>query len=209
MSTTGFSTDTNPYRGPRTREPEYFDTPKSWKDCQRITDGFLAGKRKQCKLAPNTYLVRYSNDPNGPFAVLAYETEIVVFHQDGSIRLHSGGYQTMFTRGRMRDCGITVYLDKGIATVTHDGKAYTFIDGMVLKKRGGGRSGFGVSYPKGLRVRTPEDARRERTRVLAKARRQFKKGGHMAVQPDPFYWRLRTGGESPYYGNAPEAYTLQ
>ena len=55
------------------------------------------GDRKIARLGNNTYLERTL----GTISVRLYSTYIVVFHDDGRVTLHTGGYRTVTTKERI------------------------------------------------------------------------------------------------------------
>lgn len=179
------------------------DLPKSYADAQARFHAweYKRGRRSaQCKLAHNTFL-EWDNTRDGTvFYVRFHNTRIVTFYSDGRVVLDSSGWQTMMSRDRWNRCGVRVSMSNGIASVSHGGRDVCYRDGLTLHPDGG------ATFADGKRAPDASGARAKRRRVLAKARRQFKKGGIMAVTPDPFYWPLRSGGWANG-GNAPEAFT--
>jgi hypothetical protein len=68
--------------------------------------------RYERKLANNTILRKLSN---GDIAVVLHNTEIVVFHQDGTLTLRTGGYRTVTTKARIN----TIILPLGFRVAQH------------------------------------------------------------------------------------------
>ncbi len=58
------------------------------------------GKRDSKKVANNTYIRRTGLDT---IALRLHETDILVWHEDGSVELNSGGWQTVTTKSRMNE----------------------------------------------------------------------------------------------------------
>jgi hypothetical protein len=190
------------YNAPQARGGnKYFEFPTSYDEAQAIMGRFGDSRKKQCKLSATATLDVGSIDGD-TFVVRVYDTDVVTFYPNDDIGLDSGGWQTLLTRSTMRSCGVFVSMDKGIASISHGKGEYTYVDNMRLKSRGGRKAG--VSYPMGLRVVAPGDARQARARALALQRRQERKG--LPVVPYVWLWPLRSGGQTPYRGNAPEAF---
>src|SRR5258706_8717982 len=77
------------------------ECPRSFEDCVAIETAHTA--RWSGKIAHNTYLERHAG--GDAYGVRLHRTEIVTFYRDGRVRLDSGTWQTMTTRGRMNACG--------------------------------------------------------------------------------------------------------
>jgi hypothetical protein len=105
----GFNTDpaTVYYR------PRRDTIPTSFEECERLE----ASKRKNWtgKLANNTYLDTIVERPSGRrgYLIVLHRTAVVTFWADGSIRLDTGGWQTLTTRDRIDRCGVKMWTEKG------------------------------------------------------------------------------------------------
>lgn len=74
----------------------------------------LLGTKQRKKLAGNTYLCRMDTVDGQPYAIVFHSTAIVTLYADGRIRLTSGGYRTVTTKGRLSEYGpYSVYQSKG------------------------------------------------------------------------------------------------
>jgi len=145
------------------------------------------------KLAHSTF-IRHREGADGSmiYAVTLHGTPVVEFLPNGNVLLDTGGWQTFTTRDRMNRCGVCIGMRSGIAYVRHHGREYLYADGMILRKRGG------VSYTRKKAVGSVADAIRRRRRALR-------------TETEPYWewrWPIRSGGFSPYSGNAPEAFFL-
>lgn len=70
------------------------------------------GNRESRKIANNTYLQKRSD---GSIAVKLHSTDVVTFHQNGSVVFDSGGWQTVTTKQRMNEFSpVRIWSDKGI-----------------------------------------------------------------------------------------------
>ena len=99
---------------------------KSFSDAEK-----LLADRTSMKLGHNTYLDRLTHDSIG---VLLHQTYVVVFNRDGSIKLNSGGWQTVTTKDRMnRFSPVSVGAVNWVWCVNlPQGGAQKFVDGMVV-----------------------------------------------------------------------------
>jgi len=94
----------------------------------------LLADRDDRNIANNTTLVRRGDS----IAVRLHSTDVVTYFKDGTIGLHSGGYQTVTTKDRMKRFtpdGVTVYQQDYVwyVVVDRDWDApVEFEDGMVL-----------------------------------------------------------------------------
>lgn len=117
-------------------------TPKSFAEAMQV----LAG-RDSIRLGNNTYL-EYHADRDGSrvyVAVRFHNTNVVIFHDDGRVTLHSGGYHTVTTKERIN----------------------RFVDGRVFQKdfdwfyaypdveRGGMRWSTAADFEEGMVVSDP------------------------------------------------------
>lgn len=106
-------------------------------------DTRLTGRCKDSrKVANHTYLVRRGES----IALKLHQTDVVTFHQDGTIQLNSGGWQTYTTKERISAYhrvssrkGIW-YLEDGSlfydgVTIGADGKAVNPVDGASHEKK--------------------------------------------------------------------------
>lgn len=181
------------------------DLPRTFAEArERFARWKERGRSAQCKLAHNTFLEEVflpgqHLGQDRAYAVRLHATRVVTFYPDGRVVLDSGGYQTFTTRDRFNRCGARVSMSNGIASVSHGGRDVCYRDGMTLHPDGG------ATFADGKRAPDASGPRAARRRALARARRQFKRGGLTAVQPDPFYWPNRSGGWANG-GNAPEAF---
>lgn len=162
------------------------DLPQSFDEARAIFEKRRAGFDFR-KLAHNTKLWRFIGCGGGVrYAIRLHETDIVTFYADGSIRLHTGGWQTFTTRNRIRRCGVPIFTTGGVASITHKGRVFTYADGMRLHPDGR------VEYP-GLVDPDPE-------RVLKRRRRALRRG--TALHCDSRQSTVWSGG------NVPEAFEL-
>lgn len=60
--------------------------------------GRTATSRAARKIANNTYLIRRED---GDFAIRLHNTQVVIYHADGTVTLDSGGFQSPTTKDRM------------------------------------------------------------------------------------------------------------
>jgi hypothetical protein len=70
-------------------------TPKSYSEASAVLNG-----RDSVKLGNNTWLERIVTD-RLKIVVRLHSTNIVVFHDDGRVTLHTGGYHTVTTKDRL------------------------------------------------------------------------------------------------------------
>jgi hypothetical protein len=69
-------------------------TPKNFVEAAEILQG-----RESIRLGNNTHLENFHLG----IAVRLHNTRIVVFHEDGSVTLHTGGYRTVTTKDRINE----------------------------------------------------------------------------------------------------------
>lgn len=63
-----------------------------------------------------------------------HSTDVVTFHRDGRIVLNSGGWRTVTTKARISDAArLRLYSAKGAWFFIHNGRTYSFADGVTLK----------------------------------------------------------------------------
>lgn len=87
-------------------------------------------------IANNTRIVALDNRA---MAVRLHQTNVVVFHGDGSITLDSGGWRTPTTKQRINDAlGQRGYVstERGLWTLHMDGEAHPFKDGIHIGPKG-------------------------------------------------------------------------
>ena len=92
------------------------------------------GNRDTRKVGNNTYLERDRWSPGTIFLRL-HRTRIVAFHEDGSVRLNSGGWQTVTTKERLNwVSGIRVFQQdwQWYVYIPKTGETVPYSDGMVL-----------------------------------------------------------------------------
>lgn len=119
-------------------------------DYQGLKD-FL-GYRRIRKIGNNTYLEQvHRDDPSllQGIAVRLHDTQILVFWEDGTIKLDSGGWKTPTTKHRLNGClpypfGVTQekghwYIDQYYYATNGEGRcrirAGEFSDGMTIDTR--------------------------------------------------------------------------
>jgi len=148
-------------RAKRAREkgaPEY---PTSYKGCAAIW------QTRRRKLANNTYLVAATvwaeAEPCPWYGIRLHETVVIQYFRDGSIRLDSGGWQTVTTKARI-NCGLPsgwiIGSDRGVWYLYRPGEngysdfknGIPFADGIVIGPRGG-ISGSGPDAKKTRKLR--------------------------------------------------------
>jgi hypothetical protein len=172
--------------------------PKTYADAEKLYFEWSKRKRRSanCKLAHNTTLEAWERQQDGRkvFAVRLHDTFIVMFNQDDSIELDSGGWQTVTTRDRMNRCGVKISMSGGIVSVLHGAKDWVYRNGMTLNPDDT------VTYREGQEHWTTDASavRKLRRRELARARR----AGEYAWR-----WPTRQGGRA-IGGNAPEAFKV-
>jgi hypothetical protein len=93
----------------------------------------MAQSRKR-KLGNNTYL---NPRDDGTIAVKYHETDVVIFHPDGSVVLDSGGWKTSTTKERLNAFSPAhVWQRNGIWYVKYGKETVPFADGMTLHPGG-------------------------------------------------------------------------
>jgi hypothetical protein len=97
-------------------------------------DDRLQGRCQQRrKVQNNTYLERRDDD----IAVRLHDTDVVVWHPDGSVTLDTGGWYTVTTKDRMNGyCPARVWSNRGRWMVTWGGRDVPFADGITLHPDG-------------------------------------------------------------------------
>lgn len=106
---------------------------------------FRDGRTDSAKLAHNTVVVAREGNVRGEdaYAIRLYNTDIVTFYRDGTIKLDNGGHQTVTTKARMneilRPLGLTIdqkdyewYVREPASSV----KPIPYFNGMVLRIEG-------------------------------------------------------------------------
>lgn len=95
--------------------------------------------RNSKKLERNTYAEKRDN---GVVAVRLHQTDIILVHADGNVRITSGGWKTKTTRERLNAYlrgYATVSAHKGIWNINQHGmgenRVETFVDGMFLGRK--------------------------------------------------------------------------
>ena len=70
------------------------------------------------------------------FAIKLYNTNVVTFERDGTIKLDSGGYRTITTHNRINDAirehKLSIYQENDIWYVTDGTRSTIFKDGMII-----------------------------------------------------------------------------
>lgn len=99
------------------------------------------GKRDSRKLKNNTYLVKRNG---GDIAVKLHATDVVTFHQDGTVTYDTGGWGTVTTKDRMKHFGLSwvnIWSNRGVlyAHGPSDGeeiksfrRTFKVVDGKVI-----------------------------------------------------------------------------
>jgi hypothetical protein len=93
----------------------------------------MLGSKGKLKINHNTYLEKVDDET---VAVRLYHTKIVQYRSDGSIRLSTGGHQTVTTISRMNDAldGVSIFIRNGDMIACIGGIDYVFEDGMTIDK---------------------------------------------------------------------------
>ena len=90
------------------------------------------GTRDSRKVANNTYLKREPETKD--IHVKLHDTNVVTYHEDGSVTFNSGGWRTMTTADRMRNWGPFrwggLQSDRGVWTIL----GHLFFDGITFDK---------------------------------------------------------------------------
>jgi len=98
------------------------------------------GNRPSRKLENNTYLQR--RDPS-TIAVKLHDTDVVVYHVDGSVSLYSGGYRTVTTKDRINSYSPQwITQQRGVWYIGKEDSLRIFEDGITVMEDGsiqGGR----------------------------------------------------------------------
>ncbi len=105
-------------------------TADNWSDLE-----VWLGSKQVRKIANNTY-ARWK-DATRDIAICLHSTDVVTFHDDGTITLNSGGYRTVTTKDRINGIlprPLGVYSNKGVWTLYRKGNnpctVSEFYDGM-------------------------------------------------------------------------------
>lgn len=170
------------------------DLPKNYSEAREAFEHASKRRGKAAGMvARNTSIEKLSYSHSiGSYAIVFHETKVVTFHPDCSVTLNSGGWQTFATRDRINRCGFRLSMSGGIPSLPWGGLDVPFRDGMILNPDGtvGGTPVCG----------SVAEITSRRRRVLARARR------NPGFRYCPFYWPLRSGGQTTYRGTVPEAF---
>lgn len=94
-------------------------------------------------------------DDERTLSVRLHVTDVVVYREDGSTSLHTGGWRTVTTKDRLnKHCppGWAVYSSKGVWYLIHrDGRRYTFHEGITVHANGT-VTGDGGQEPQGKKL---------------------------------------------------------
>lgn len=142
----------------------------------------LLGTRASRKLCNNTYLERTGLDST-PLALRLHMTRVVQWHLDGTISLHTGGWETVTTCDRMNRVLPSsygrVYSQQGTWYLASSQGTIVFFTGMRLDARGHvvNLEREAYAYTAALaaahaREQTRRERSRERQRTAARQRRQ-------------------------------------
>lgn len=109
----------------------------NWEDANVfLAEGKTASSRDHRRIGNNTVLHRLED---GRIAVQLHDTDVILYSEDGSVVLESGGWLTVTTKDRMNRYGPkgwTVYSERGVWFVNHypsgweRSKAERFFDGI-------------------------------------------------------------------------------
>lgn len=90
--------------------------------------------RASRKVGNNTYLERRNEHT---IAVRLYQTDVVVFHDDGSTTYDSGGWRTITTKSRLNEYGegVQVFAERRVWQVKTkwNHEVQPFQDGMTIR----------------------------------------------------------------------------
>lgn len=107
----------------------------TYQEAKTLIDLRASQGRDRAKLHKNIYL---EPRPDGKIAVKYHDTDIVVYHPNGKIELHTGGWRTASTKANLNQYSpFQVWQSKGIWYI-HTGGPFTdettreFEDGMIL-----------------------------------------------------------------------------
>ena len=90
--------------------------------------------KKARKIDNNTF--QYFNS-NNEKVIRLHDTDIIVFNNDGSITLNSGGWQTVTTKDRMNKfTSLNIYQEKSIWYVIDNGNTVPYKDGITFHVNG-------------------------------------------------------------------------
>jgi hypothetical protein len=116
--------------------------PTDVKDYKSAEVYLQRGRSKDYRPLQWKTILRRTED--GSIAVKYHDTDVVIYHEDGSITLNSGGWKTQTTKRRMNDytedIGGDVYADKGVWYIGEFwgrfGKGHVYQDGMTINPDG-------------------------------------------------------------------------
>ena len=119
------------------------------RDSMRSSHPVKYGKKPR-KLTHNTF--EYHGE-DGSRYIRLYTTDIIEFKANGTIRLDTGGWQTVTTKNRInRFSPCRVWSENSVWLANYQGQSYTFADGMILYP-GGDISGAGPSIKDTAKLR--------------------------------------------------------
>jgi hypothetical protein len=107
---------------------------KTYQEAVTVLNG-----RKSRKVENNTYLHQLED---GSIGVKLHETDVVIYRQDGTIQLNTGGWETVTTKARLNDYSpVGIYQKKRVWFVTRfeNGQHVElgkFTNGMVVTSNG-------------------------------------------------------------------------
>ena len=137
--------------------------PSSFEVCEKKFARHSA--RWSGKIANNTYLEHGTDGALTFYAVRLHRTCIVTFYSNGEVLLNTGGWNTVTTRQRMRDCGVNVGTTAGVLTVRHGGNEWAFADSITLHANGTVSAEWAVPAAEEIR-----DARAAKRREIVRRR---------------------------------------
>jgi hypothetical protein len=109
---------------------------RTYEHCKNVYEDKIQKVRNKCearvKLGHETWLC--SDPQTGSFYIQYHQTPIVIYREDGSVSLDSGGWKTRSTKTRMNDFSpFSVYSNEhGIWKIKVDEKEYGFADDIVV-----------------------------------------------------------------------------
>ncbi len=93
----------------------------------------LLGGKAAIELGHNTMLRDISWKGFKAIAVRLHQTDVVIFHEDGTVELNSGGYETVTTKDRINKFSpMGIYQQQG-DWYMHNGEKTPFRDGIKIK----------------------------------------------------------------------------
>lgn len=179
---------------------------------QDLNDQLTGRNAERRKLANNTYAERRGD---GAIAIRLHSTDILTYHDDGSVVFNSGGWQTVTTKQRMNEFGPQgwrVNSERGIWYADYSVPHTSPLDGDWNNR-------LTVSLPfndgftvRGAEYAMPDDAleasdveslRQQTADYAAQYVKELRRGNMgKPGMGDCFYCRLRTVGEKKPLGDA-------